>query len=50
MISDDIIKRGEEAMSRDPRHFSYGYFSGGPFVLDSTRVFIWFASPREELW
>jgi len=47
MIPDEIIKRGEEAMSRDPRHFPYGYFSGGSFVLDSTRVFMWFSSPNE---
>ena len=47
MIPDDIIKRGEEAMSQDPRHFPYGYFSGGSFVLDSTRIFMWFASPKE---
>lgn len=49
MITDEVVKRGEEAMSRDPRHFPYGYFSGGSFVLDSSRVFMWFESPKELL-
>jgi hypothetical protein len=35
---------GEAAMTRDPRRAPYGYFSGGTFVLDSTRVFQWFDS------
>ena len=49
MIPDDIIKRGNDAMSQDPRHFKYGYFSGGSSVIDSTRVFLWFRSPKELL-
>lgn len=31
-----------EAMERDPREFPYGYLTGGSFVLDSVRVFVWF--------
>jgi hypothetical protein len=47
MILEDFMKLSDEAMSRDPRNFPYGYFSGGTFVLDSTRVFMWFSSPEE---
>lgn len=32
------------ANTRDPRRFPYGYQSGGSFVLDSARVFLWFDS------
>lgn len=31
-----------EAMECDPREFPYGYLTGGSFVLDSVRVFVWF--------
>jgi len=48
MISkDDAIEIGDTAMNRDPRKYPFGYFSGGSFVLDSTRVFMWFASKEE---
>jgi hypothetical protein len=33
-----------EAQERDPRKFSYGYNSGGSFVLDSVNMFFWFDS------
>jgi hypothetical protein len=36
-----------EAMERDPREYRFGYYTGGSFVLDSTRVFVWFASLDE---
>jgi hypothetical protein len=35
------------ANDRDPRKFPLGYFSGGAFVLDSVRVFQWFATIEE---
>lgn len=47
MNQDQAIKRCEEAMLRDPRSAPYGYFSGGSFVLDSTRVFMWFETVDE---
>src|SRR5262245_51590223 len=31
-----------EATERDPRQFPFGYLTGGSFVLDSVRVFVWF--------
>jgi hypothetical protein len=49
MTKEQAAERGEMAMSNDPRQFPYGYFSGGSFVLDSVRVFMWFASPKELL-
>jgi hypothetical protein len=47
MIEDKYIKIGERAMARDPRKFSFGYLTGGSFVFDSVRVFVWFKSLEE---
>lgn len=44
MTKDKAIELGDVAMNRDPRKYPFGYFSGGSFILDSTRVFMWFAS------
>jgi hypothetical protein len=37
----------EVAMSRDPRQFPWGIFTGSSFVLSSSRVFMWFESKAE---
>lgn len=34
----------EQAMERDPRQAPWGILTGGSFVLDSSRVFMWFES------
>lgn len=34
----------EQAMDRDPRQAPWGLLTGGSFVLDSSRVFMWFES------
>ena len=38
----DWIAETEAAMDRDPRYFRIGYLTGGSFVMDSARVFVWF--------
>lgn len=38
-----------EAMERDPREFPFGYLTGGSFVMDSVRVFVWFRTLDELL-
>lgn len=38
----DWIAEAETAMDRDPRYFRIGYLTGGSFVMDSVRVFVWF--------
>ncbi len=38
----DWSTKSEEAMERDPREYPYGYLTGGSFVMDSLRVFVWF--------
>lgn len=50
----DALKAGEQSAmwipnGRDPRKYRVGYFSGTDFVLDSARVFMWFASVDEML-
>ena len=35
-------KKAAEAGGRDPRQFPFGVLTGGSFVLDSSRVFLWF--------
>lgn len=47
ITKDQAIELGDAAMNRDPREYPYGYFSGGSFVLDSARVFMWFADVQE---
>jgi hypothetical protein len=47
MNKEKAIQIGDDAMSRDPRKASYGLFSGGSFVLDSCRVFMWFETIQE---
>jgi hypothetical protein len=47
MNDDDVMKKSETAMNRDPREFKIGHFSGGSFVLDTTRVFTWFSTEKE---
>ena len=42
MTQDDAIEIGIKAIERDPRAGPYGYFSGGSFVFDMTRIFMWF--------
>jgi hypothetical protein len=32
----------EQAINRDPRQAPWGLLSGGSFVMDSVRVFLWF--------
>lgn len=44
MTQDEAIEIGIKAIERDPRVGPYGYFSGGSFVLDMTRIFMWFDS------
>lgn len=46
-MSVDWQDQAGEAMERDPRTNPYGYLTGGSFVLDSTRVFVWFPSMEE---
>ena len=36
------IELGDAAMDRELRADTVGYFAGGTFVLDSTRIFFWF--------
>jgi hypothetical protein len=38
-----------EAMERDPREFPFGYLTGGSFVMDSVRVFVWFRTLEDLL-
>jgi hypothetical protein len=45
--NEKAIKLGDAAMSRDPRLANYGLFSGGSFVLDSERVFMWFETIQD---
>ena len=47
MIEEKYIKIGERAMARDPRKYPFGYLTGGSFVLDSLRVFVWFKTLNE---
>ncbi len=47
MDKEKAIKLGDAAMSRDPRFANYGLFSGGSFVLDSERVFMWFETIQD---
>jgi hypothetical protein len=47
MNKEKAIQLGDNAMNRDPRQATYGMFSGGSFVLDSTRVFMWFEAIQE---
>jgi hypothetical protein len=47
MNKEKAIKIGDDAMNRDPRKANYGLFSGGSFVLDSSRVFMWFETIQE---
>lgn len=49
MTEAEAIELGQTAMDRNPQEFPYGYFSGGSFVLDSTRVLMWFESPEQLL-
>lgn len=35
---------GAEAAERDPREYPFGFLTGGSFVLDSLRVFVWFST------
>jgi hypothetical protein len=39
----------EAAMSRDPREYPFGVYTGGSFVLDNVRVFSWFKDLDEML-
>ena len=47
MDQEKAMQLGDNAMDRDPRQAPYGMFSGGSFVLDSTRVFMWFETAQE---
>ena len=47
MNKEKAIQLGDDAMNRDPRKANYGLFSGGSFVLDSTRVFMWFETIQD---
>ena len=47
MNQEEVQTLAEAAMERDPRTAPFGFFSGGSFVLDSSRVFSWFASMDE---
>jgi len=47
MNQEEVQALAEAAMERDPRTAPFGFFSGGSFVLDSSRVFSWFASMDE---
>ncbi len=47
MNKEKAIQIGDDAMNRDPRKANYGLFSGGSFVLDSSRVFMWFETIQE---
>ena len=38
-----------EAAERDPRECPFGLLTGGSFVLDSVRVFVWFATLEDLL-
>ncbi len=45
---DDATQRiAEEVSQRDPRSAPFGFYSGGSFVLDSSRTFNWFHSMDE---
>lgn len=48
MDLETAISISSDASERDPRKAPFGYFSGGSFVLDSVRVFMWF-STKEDL-
>lgn len=43
----EVQKLGEAAMDRDPRQATFGFYSGGSFVMDGVRVFSWFESVDE---
>ena len=43
----EAIDIGSAAMERDPREAPYGILTGGSFVLDSVRVFMWFETTKE---
>ena len=47
MNKEKAIQIGDDAMNRDPRKANYGLFSGGSFVLDSSRVSMWFETIQE---
>ncbi len=47
MNKEKAIQIGDDAMNRDPRKANYGLFSGGSFVLDSSKVFMWFETIQE---
>ena len=47
MNQEEAHALGEAAMERDPRTAPFGFFSGGSFVLDSSRVFSWFVDMDE---
>ena len=42
MDQSKAIELGDAAMDRELRADTVGYFAGGTFVLDSTRIFFWF--------
>lgn len=46
-MSIEIENITEIVTGRDPRKFHWGIFTGGSFVLDSSRVFMWFESQAE---
>lgn len=43
-MNPDIERLAIEPLERDPRTAPFGIFTGGSFVLDSARVFMWFPS------
>jgi hypothetical protein len=47
MNQSEAVELGDVAMGRDPRHAPYGWFSGGSFVLDNVRVFMWFETIQQ---
>jgi hypothetical protein len=46
-MDEQVQELGEAAMNRDPRKAPFGFYSGGSFVMDSSRVFSWFESVDE---
>ena len=46
-MTESILSSTEAALERDPRTAPFGIFTGGSFVLDSARVFMWFDSIPE---
>jgi hypothetical protein len=46
-MTDALTSSTEAALDRDPRQAPWGIYTGGSFVLDSSRVFMWFETPQQ---